>query len=181
MYNYNEIIRNNYSLLNLITNLSNGNTEKNCSATRDFSKNVKAKMLPISAKFYYIFNLRDLSRVTQGIVQIIPKIANTHELVIAVLAYECYRDFHSKFFTMKNNKFFANKSRKIREGYFKESFDNVLEKSSETLFYAYVADIDCSEYNCVDENKISGLDEKVSNSKFLINDVKNLCKNIIKN
>jgi hypothetical protein len=47
-------------------------------------KNFKAKMLPIPVKFYYIFNLRYLSRVVQGIVQVIPKIANTPELVVAI-------------------------------------------------------------------------------------------------
>jgi dynein heavy chain len=46
-------------------------------AIRQVWAQVKVKMLPTPAKFHYVFNLRDLSRVTQGIIQVTSKYVNT--------------------------------------------------------------------------------------------------------
>lgn len=38
-------------------------------ATLDFYRTIRKELLPIPSKFHYLFNLRDISRVFQGILQ----------------------------------------------------------------------------------------------------------------
>jgi dynein heavy chain len=51
--------------------------------TRDVWMNAKAKMLSTPGKFHYTCNLRDLSRVVQDIIQVVPETLNTPDLVVA--------------------------------------------------------------------------------------------------
>jgi dynein heavy chain len=64
--------------------------------------NVKKRMIPTPAEFDYTFNLRDLSRIVQGIIQDAPKKVNTSDLGVAVLVHECYRSFSDKFMSKKD-------------------------------------------------------------------------------
>ena len=46
-------------------------------ATLDFYKSIRKELLPIPSKFHYMFNVRDISRVFQGILQCSLDYANT--------------------------------------------------------------------------------------------------------
>ena len=60
-------------------------SEKLVGITIDIWNRTKARMLPTPAKFHYIFNLRDLSRVFQGIFTApSPEIVNTEEKLVAL-------------------------------------------------------------------------------------------------
>jgi hypothetical protein len=50
---------------------------------------IKARMPPTPAKFYHKFNLRDLSQIGQGIIQVLPETVNPSELVKEIWAHEC--------------------------------------------------------------------------------------------
>ncbi|KAK8898529.1 Dynein heavy chain 5, axonemal [Tritrichomonas musculus] len=131
-------------------------------AVREVWQQTKNKMLPTPAKFHYVFSLRDLSRVTQGMIQVIPQYVNTPELFVALWAHECIRVFPDKFVCQEDKDWFYGAITKIGCENFGDNFEQVLSEASQHLFCSFMTDIDYSQYEGVDENKIPRIYEEVS-------------------
>ena len=71
--------------------------------TADVWSKVKTKMLPTPAKFHYIFNLRDLSRVFQGVFQCDVKAVIKEPLALYRLwVHECQRVFADRLINLED-------------------------------------------------------------------------------
>ncbi|XP_053268003.1 dynein axonemal heavy chain 5 [Pleuronectes platessa] len=83
--------------------------------TRRVWQAVKAKMLPSPAKFHYIFNLRDLSRIWQGILTVRSDVCQSSALLAALFHHECFRVIADRFIDSSDQQTFSCIMEKITE------------------------------------------------------------------
>ena len=57
---------------------------------------LKAKLLPTPAKFYYTFNLNDLSTILQGVMSAVPDVVDSKPALLRLWVHECRRVMSDK-------------------------------------------------------------------------------------
>ena len=70
--------------------------------TVDLYNHAKKRLLPTPSKFHYLFNLRDVSKVFQGILMIRAMQATSTEVFTKLWLHECSRVFYDRLINDKD-------------------------------------------------------------------------------
>ncbi|GIQ85219.1 dynein heavy chain, partial [Kipferlia bialata] len=80
--------------------------------TRTLWSATKTKMLPTPMKLHYIFNLRDLSRISQGLISSEADVVTTPKVLSQLWAHECSRVLPDKFINYEDINWFKAEMKK---------------------------------------------------------------------
>lgn len=57
---------------------------------------ITKELLPTPMKSHYTFNLRDISKIFQGVLMVIPESMTNKEFLVQLWVHECSRVFHDR-------------------------------------------------------------------------------------
>jgi dynein heavy chain len=96
--------------------------------TRIIWQKTKIKMLPTPAKFHYIFNLRDLSRIWQGMINTNSDVANNPKVLMELYRHECTRVIADRFINYDDLAWFDKVIKQLVVEELGEEFSQHIEK-----------------------------------------------------
>ncbi|XP_058137242.1 dynein axonemal heavy chain 10 [Dasypus novemcinctus] len=101
-------------------------TDKLTDCTLVLYKNIVQDLPPTPSKFHYIFNLRDLSRVFNGLVLTNPERFQTVTQMVRVWRNECLRVFHDRLINKTDKKLVQDHIRNLVAEHFNDDLEVVM-------------------------------------------------------
>ncbi|VEN47384.1 unnamed protein product, partial [Callosobruchus maculatus] len=95
--------------------------------TRVLWKSTRSKLLPTPAKFHYVFSLRDLSRIWQGMIGTLSNVIESEGCLMMLWKHECSRVFSDRFTIKEDKNWFNEEALSLVE----EELGPVLRKKTE--------------------------------------------------
>ncbi|XP_042662867.1 dynein axonemal heavy chain 5 isoform X2 [Tyto alba] len=107
--------------------------------TRRLWQITKLKMLPTPAKFHYVFNLRDLSRIWQGMLNTTAEVINEPKVLMKLWKHECKCVIADRFTTSEDANWFDATVAKLIEEEFEET-KTYLDPEPDAFFVDFLRD-----------------------------------------
>ncbi|RLV98350.1 hypothetical protein DV515_00010875 [Chloebia gouldiae] len=107
--------------------------------TRRLWQITKLKMLPTPAKFHYVFNLRDLSRIWQGMLNATSEVINEPQVLIKLWKHECKCVIADRFTTSEDVNWFHTAVAKLIEEEFEDP-KALLNHETDAFFVDFLRD-----------------------------------------
>ncbi|XP_062480123.1 dynein axonemal heavy chain 10 isoform X3 [Pezoporus occidentalis] len=101
-------------------------SDKITACTLELYKMIICDLPPTPSKFHYIFNLRDLSRVYNGLVLTTPERFQTVTQMVRVWRNECLRVFHDRLINEADKELVQGHMKNLIEEHFKDSLEQAM-------------------------------------------------------
>jgi dynein heavy chain len=97
--------------------------------TRILWQNTRLKLLPTPAKFHYVFNLRDLSRIWQGMLGTLSTVIDKEEILMLLWKHEYKRVFSDRLIYLADKEWFNNELVSVIKDSLGQSYVNMIQQS----------------------------------------------------
>ncbi|CAM9277540.1 unnamed protein product [Ascophyllum nodosum] len=105
-------------------------------ATIEVYERISQELLPTPARFHYTFNLRDISKVFQGILMITASRCQTVETAVRLWAHECSRVFYDRLINRDDQQWFVGLILELLPRFLKVSWEkeDLFDEGSPVIF-----------------------------------------------
>ncbi|GLI62391.1 hypothetical protein VaNZ11_005010 [Volvox africanus] len=94
---------------------------------------IRSELLPTPSRSHYTFNLRDLSKVVQGVMRADPRSTNDHKQVLSLWLHECSRVFEDRLINDDDHGWFRKQQETLLGQHFHAGYRDVV--TSERLIF----------------------------------------------
>lgn len=134
--------------------------------TRELWEETKRKMLPTPSKFHYVFNLRDLSRIFEGLCNATTEVITTPLLLLSLWRHECERVLADRFNSKQDKEWFSSKLFEVLNSQCEPTISHQIAEN-ETLPFCHFLRDPIIEKDPIPEDYEEEADETIDIDEFL--------------